>query len=85
MSKWKISAIQRAINSLEGGVLWQNRKTLAEDVTKEYANILTDRDALQELVDRQANDEGLWFAAQTAPEEYLQAALRTLHARIENK
>ena len=44
-----------------------------------------DREALQELVDRQANDEGLWFAAQTAPEEYLQAALRTLHVQIERQ
>lgn len=35
------------------------------------------------LVQRQASDEGLWFVAQTAPEAYLQAALRELHAAVE--
>lgn len=35
------------------------------------------------LVNQQAEDEGLWFVAQTAPEAYLQAALRKLHAAIE--
>jgi hypothetical protein len=33
----------------------------------------------------QAEDEGLWFIAQTAPEAYLQEALRRLHAAIERK
>jgi len=40
---------------------------------------------LMEIVNEQAKDEGLWFNAQTAPEAYLQAALRRLHAAIENK
>lgn len=35
------------------------------------------------LVQQQALDEGLWFAATTAPEAYLQAALRKLHAAVE--
>lgn len=35
------------------------------------------------LVQRQADDEGLWFQAQTAPEAYLQQELRKLHAAIE--
>lgn len=35
------------------------------------------------LVKRQADDEGLWFKARTAPEAYLQKALRDLHAAIE--
>lgn len=46
-------------------------------------DITTLRDALQELVDRQAEDNGLWFQAETAPEAYLQAALRELHAAVE--
>lgn len=44
------------------------------------------RDALTEaraVVEEQAEDEGLWFVAQTAPEGYLQAALRRLHAAVE--
>ena len=36
-----------------------------------------------QIVNRQAEDEGLWFIAQTAPEAYLQRALRELHAAIE--
>lgn len=39
---------------------------------------------LRKIVDRQAEDDGLWFWAQTAPEAYVQAALRTLHAAIED-
>lgn len=40
---------------------------------------------LRAIVDEQANDEGLWFEAQTAPEAYLQAALRRLHAAVEEQ
>lgn len=39
----------------------------------------------QRLVDKQAKDEGLWFLAETAPEAYLQRALRELHATIEGQ
>ena len=39
--------------------------------------------ALRDQVEDQANDYGLWFVARTAPESYLQAALRRLHAAIE--
>ena len=39
---------------------------------------------IQKLVDEQAEDEGLWFEAKTAPEEYLQQELRRLHYAIEN-
>ncbi len=35
------------------------------------------------LVESQALDEGLWFNAKTAPEAYLQQALRRLHGAIE--
>lgn len=40
--------------------------------------------AVQALVDEQSEDEGLWFCAETAPEDYLQLALRRLHAVIES-
>jgi hypothetical protein len=42
-----------------------------------------ERPGLRALVDEQAEDEGLWFIAQTAPEAYLQQELRRLHAAIE--
>ena len=37
-----------------------------------------------ELVREQAEDDGLWFEAATAPEAYLQQELRRLHAVIES-
>ena len=40
---------------------------------------------ITELVDKQAEDEGLWFEALTAPEAYLQQELRKLHAAVEEK
>ena len=39
----------------------------------------------QQVVDEQAEDEALWFVAQTAPEAYLQQALRRLHAAVEGE
>ena len=39
--------------------------------------------AVRGLVEQQANDEGLWFVAHTAPEAYLQQELRKLHALCE--
>lgn len=36
------------------------------------------------LVHAQAEDEGLWFVAATAPEAYLQQALRAVHAAVES-
>lgn len=39
--------------------------------------------ALRKLVDEQAEDEGLWFIAVTAPEAYLQQELRRLHEAVE--
>jgi hypothetical protein len=41
------------------------------------------QDSLREIVDEQAEDEGLWFVAVTASEAYLQEELRRLHAAIE--
>ena len=41
--------------------------------------------AVRALVAEQANDDGLWFIAETAAEAYLQQELRRLHAVIEEK
>ena len=44
------------------------------------------RDArVKRLVNEQAEDDGLWFDAKTAPEAYLQDELRKLHRLIENE
>ncbi len=38
--------------------------------------------ALKKLAEAQATDAGLWFMAKTAPEAYLQEALRRLHQAV---
>jgi hypothetical protein len=40
-------------------------------------------EAPMDVVNEQAEDEGLWFVAQTMPEAYLQQELRRLHAAVE--
>ncbi len=39
----------------------------------------------KQLVAEQADDDGLWFVALTAPEAYLQRALRELHQCVEDQ
>lgn len=41
-------------------------------------------EGLRDLCARQAEDAGLWVEAETAPEAYIQKALRKLHAAIED-
>ena len=48
---------------------------------------MSDKAALKEirkLVNTQAEDDGLWFQAETASEGYLQHHLRILHSLIEH-
>ena len=40
---------------------------------------------IRAVMDEQAEDEGLWFEAQTITEAYLQQKLRRLHAVIEGE
>jgi len=40
---------------------------------------------IKALVDEQAEDEGLWFEPENITEDYLQQALRRLHAVVEGK
>jgi hypothetical protein len=46
---------------------------------------MTISETIKAVVEEQANDEGLWFQAETAAEAYVQTALRRLHAAIEGK
>lgn len=41
--------------------------------------------AAMAVVQEQAEDDGLWFRAEHATEDYLQCALRRLHAVIEGE
>ena len=44
-----------------------------------------DEVAIRAVIEEQANDEGLWFRAETCAEAYVQTALRRLHAVIEGR
>ena len=50
---------------------------------KEHGKLRAEAEGVRALTAQQAEDDGLWFEAKTAPEAYLQAALRRLHAVIE--
>ena len=52
---------------------------------KALRTALAQPNTAQQVVDEQAEDEALWFVAQTAPEAYLQQALRRLHAAVEGE
>lgn len=52
-----------------------------EDI--EYVRADLSRREARAIVDEQAEDDGLWFVAETAAEDYLQRALRRLHEAIE--
>ena len=63
---------------------------LATDMEHEIVTLRSEGELLRERLDvamgtvsAQALDEGLWFEAETAPEAYLQDALRTLHEVVE--
>jgi hypothetical protein len=56
---------------------WQVRATLPKAGNNHIA-------VIRKMVNRQAEDEGLWFDAKYASEAYLQKALRKLHAVIES-
>ena len=45
--------------------------------------LVKEREELVNIVDRQAEDYGLWFEAITAPEAYLQRELRRLHSAVD--
>lgn len=66
--------------------LWRvTERQAGNDVCDRLEARVVEHAGVRRLVDEQAKDEALWFVAGTAPEAYLQRALRELHAAIENK
>ena len=57
--------------------------TVPTATDEDVALLIKRIDAAREIVDEQAEDDGLWFVARTMPEAYLQQELRRLHAAIE--
>lgn len=51
----------------------------------ERDRLRADHQRVTDLVNAQAEDDGLWFNAKTAPEAYLQQELRRLHAACESR
>ncbi len=51
----------------------------------EVERVRGELEAAKSVAAEQAEDEGLWFVAETAPEAYLQQALRRLHAAVEGE
>ncbi len=47
------------------------------------SDLIEKLELIKAMVNEQAEDEGLWFDAETAPEAYLQHELRKLHRLIE--
>ena len=62
---------------------WRSSCDIAKECAEKLPKKPRERSSAQILVDAQAEDAGLWFEARTAPEAYLQAALRKLHAAVE--
>ena len=58
---------------------------LLKQAADELERLRAYRKRLQGVVDLQAEDEALWFIAQTAPEAHLQEELRRLHWHIERE
>lgn len=90
----RISQLDRKIATLERELVEAREITLKEG--KEWRGIVdkqgealaaaqADSERVKNLVASQAEDGGLWFCAETAPEAYLQAALRVLHEAVEGK
>jgi len=71
------------------GEIKQANETIAADQSviqyqgRQIATLRDDLVTIRVLVNKQAEDEGLWFDAQSAPEGYLQLKLRLLHDIIE--
>lgn len=65
----------------EGGSLMVAKALNA--ALEENARLMAELAKLRQKVAQQAEDEGLWFRAATAPEAYLQQELRKLHAAVE--
>lgn len=62
-----------------GIVMWCNMPEAPDELDRKDRRI----EIINNLIAEQAEDEGLWFMAETAPEAYLQQELRRLHAALD--
>ena len=70
--KLQIQSLKKELTHYAG---WQKLADQSDEINQLKAHIA----AIQRTVHAQADDGGLWAFAHTAPEGYLQSALRHLH------
>lgn len=78
---------------IDAEIIWEAIGSTATDMWDEHIKPLQDRaeaaerrlSEIQSLVNRQAEDEGLWCDTRNIEEAYLQQELRRLHAKIEGE
>lgn len=63
--------------------VWGHKQFEIDELKKEIEKLKLSLKKIRELVDKQAEDEGLWFVANHIGEAHLQHALRALHSVIE--
>ena len=78
------SVVQQALEALDKLYLPGELERVNAAITALRA-ALAQPSISQQVVDEQAEDEGLWFRAETAAEAYLQQELRRLHAAVEGE
>lgn len=64
-------------------VIYYEQKAEIERLRRELAALELQLFTIRRFTELQAEDEGLWFIAETITEDYLQRAIRELHAAIE--
>ena len=81
--KQEIARLQKENNNLSRDLMkMENNWKLLYAKHKELKTALRD---IRIFVDKQTEDEGLWFKARYATEAYIQSGLRDLHLAIENQ
>ena len=73
----------RPTGELFAGFDYKGTVGLVDRLEHKIKKLEAEKVGLGIMVDEQAEDDGLWFQAETAPEAYLQQELRKLHALIE--
>ena len=79
------AVVEQALEAVEWSWGGEPMGTLERDAITALRAALAQPNPAQRVVDEQAEDEGLWFRAQTAAEAYLQQELRRLHAAVEGE
>ena len=73
------------MNTEELQIKLKNTETALEYLRSKMHKLADRLATIQDIVNEQAEDEGLWFEAETAPEAYVQRELRRLHEIIERE